>query len=329
MSTKTVTNDLPRRMESNAALERLRKANDEQKYEALQGLDEQFEKTKNALLDKYPKVNINSEKFKQTVEYLKEFAEEEKKYVASVVKTEKIYDDKLKDACLQKSSSYRINLAQKKLDEKKAEEVTQPVEMVVQIPEPTPTPEQTVVQTPEPTPTPEQTVVQTAEPTPTPEQTVVQTPEPTPTSEPVAQTTPTVVQTPEPTPTPVIAQPLTSSQSQKVSPSLTPRLVLPSSVDILPLQKPVTYVTVKYNTGFGNFLSICGTGPNMGWTTDKATRLRCVDTDTWVYETTTLFEKFEYKIILNNENGKIEEQHQVLHIITKGKPVVIYPNFGL
>lgn len=87
---------------------------------------------------------------------------------------------------------------------------------------------------------------------------------------------------------------------------------------------PITYITVKYNAGYGNSLSMCGTGPNMSWEADKALLLRCVGDDTWVYETSSSFEPFHFKILLN---GKVWEEGDD-HIVSKDKPVEIVPRFS-
>jgi hypothetical protein len=88
---------------------------------------------------------------------------------------------------------------------------------------------------------------------------------------------------------------------------------------------PITYITVKYNAGYGNFISICGTGPNMSWDPEKALLLRCVGKDTWVYETSDLFEPFHCKILLNN---KIWERGSD-HIIDRNNPMEFSPHFSV
>lgn len=65
--------------------------------------------------------------------------------------------------------------------------------------------------------------------------------------------------------------------------------------------RPITYITVKYDAGYGNSLWICGNGPKMSWDLEKAVPLRCVGRDTWVYETDQSFEVFQYKIVLNKK----------------------------
>ena len=105
--------------------------------------------------------------------------------------------------------------------------------------------------------------------------------------------------------------PLTLNSAQTTNPlTLTP-------------PRPITYITIKYDVGFGNFLSICGTGPNMSWDPEKAVRLRCVENDTWVYETHHTFEKFEYKILINNKIWE-EGSH---HDVDKYHPNQITPRF--
>ena len=95
---------------------------------------------------------------------------------------------------------------------------------------------------------------------------------------------------------------------------------VPFSVD----RHPITYITVKFDAGYGNFLSICGTGPNMSWDSTKALPLRCVGDDLWVFETTQTFEQFEYKILMNN---KTWEKGASNHSIQRDTPVQITPRF--
>ncbi len=87
---------------------------------------------------------------------------------------------------------------------------------------------------------------------------------------------------------------------------------------------PITYITIKYNAGYGNFLSICGSGPNMSWDSNKAIPLRCVREDTWVYETSTPFQSFDYKILLNNTTWEKLSYNRSLQ---KNNPCEITPYF--
>ena len=112
--------------------------------------------------------------------------------------------------------------------------------------------------------------------------------------------------------------------SRATTTTTTTTQVAPSSVDIQTSQHPITYITVKFDAGYGNFLSICGTGPNMSWDSTKALPLRCVGDDLWVFETTQTFEQFEYNILMNN---KTWEKGASNHSIQRDTPVQITPRF--
>ncbi len=96
-----------------------------------------------------------------------------------------------------------------------------------------------------------------------------------------------------------------------------------ASMHAAPSSRPMTYITIKCDTGLGNSLWICGNGPKMSWDAAKALPLRCVGTDTWVYETTEPFQAFSFKILLN---GKAWETGQD-HSIERNKPIEITPQF--
>ncbi len=93
-----------------------------------------------------------------------------------------------------------------------------------------------------------------------------------------------------------------------------------SQQEPLPL---VTYITVKYNAGYGNFLSICGTGPNMSWDPEKALLLRCIGKDLWVYETSSPFDPFQFKVLLNNKTWEKGPDHTA----DKNSPIEFSPRF--
>ncbi len=90
-------------------------------------------------------------------------------------------------------------------------------------------------------------------------------------------------------------------------------------------QHPITYITIKYNAGFGNSLSICGTGPQMSWDVQKALPLRCVGDDIWVYETNANFQEFNFKIVLNNKFWEKGSDH----LVRQDNPQQITPHFAL
>lgn len=104
-----------------------------------------------------------------------------------------------------------------------------------------------------------------------------------------------------------------------------PKFNIPASaqvhLDDLPPSPPVTQITVKYDAGYGNTLTLRGTGPGMdNWST--RIELRNIGGDTWVCELQTHFEKFKCKILLN-EKFETGPDHEV----ECGKKEEIVPKF--
>jgi hypothetical protein len=66
-----------------------------------------------------------------------------------------------------------------------------------------------------------------------------------------------------------------------------------------------TKLTIKYDCGFPNILTIRGSGlPHLSW--EKGIPLKNIKADEWVFETDAPFNKIEYKILINDkvyENG--------------------------
>jgi hypothetical protein len=98
---------------------------------------------------------------------------------------------------------------------------------------------------------------------------------------------------------------------------------VPSSMNTQTHSRPITYITIKYDPGYGNSLSICGSGPKMNWDPEKAVPLRCVGNDIWIYETSETFEEFNFKILLNNKTWEDGSDH----FIHRNNPVQITPHF--
>lgn len=60
-----------------------------------------------------------------------------------------------------------------------------------------------------------------------------------------------------------------------------------------------TKLSVKFDCGYPNKLTIRGEGGNLSW--DKGIPLKNIKPDEWVYETTTPFTKCHFKILVNDE----------------------------
>jgi hypothetical protein len=85
--------------------------------------------------------------------------------------------------------------------------------------------------------------------------------------------------------------------------------------------KRTTTVTIKYDVGFGNWLSIRGEGAHLQW--NKGVNLKNIRSDEWVWETEQPFEACEFKILINDKI--YETGHN--HFITSGSTVTYTPSF--
>ena len=72
---------------------------------------------------------------------------------------------------------------------------------------------------------------------------------------------------------------------------------------------PKTRVVIKYDVGFNNFLSLRGKGGGLTW--EKGTALKNVKYDEWVWETETSFTTCEFKVLINDCQYEIGENHPI------------------
>ena len=82
-----------------------------------------------------------------------------------------------------------------------------------------------------------------------------------------------------------------------------------------------TSLIVNIDVGFNNALFIRGTGPGMSW--DKGIPLKNVSSSKWVWDYTSEFSPFEFKILLNDEHYENGDNHQ----FSFGKVLNITPYF--
>lgn len=122
-----------------------------------------------------------------------------------------------------------------------------------------------------------------------------------------------------------------SGSASSSAPVLAPEAILPSTPDssssvlevetvshvALTTQPAATArIVVSYEGGEGDKLYIRGTGPNMSW--GPGIELR-KEGSQWIYESTELFETFEFKLALNDQVWEAGDNHTV----ESGKPVEI------
>jgi hypothetical protein len=86
-------------------------------------------------------------------------------------------------------------------------------------------------------------------------------------------------------------------------------------------QKNKTRVTVKYDVGFNNTLFLRGNGANLSW--DKGIPLKNIKEDEWIWETEIPFTNCEFKVLINDQNYEIGENHS----LQSGSTVIYKPQF--
>jgi hypothetical protein len=82
-----------------------------------------------------------------------------------------------------------------------------------------------------------------------------------------------------------------------------------------------TRVIVKYDVGFGNALFIRGKGINLNW--NKGILLRNTKKDEWVWETDAPFSACEFKVLLNDREFELGDNHP----LTQGSAIQYAPKF--
>lgn len=70
---------------------------------------------------------------------------------------------------------------------------------------------------------------------------------------------------------------------------------------------PTTRIIVKYDVGFNNSIYLRGDGADLSW--EKGVMLKNVRFDEWVWETNTPFSKCEFKVLINDRQYELGENH--------------------
>lgn len=70
---------------------------------------------------------------------------------------------------------------------------------------------------------------------------------------------------------------------------------------------PKTRITIKYDVGFGNSLSLRGKGANLNW--ERGVSLKNVKPDEWVWETEASFTTCEFKVLINDRHYETGNNH--------------------
>ena len=72
-------------------------------------------------------------------------------------------------------------------------------------------------------------------------------------------------------------------------------------------RKGSTRVVIKYDVGFGNAVYIRGKGANLNW--ERGVMLHNVKADEWIWETDIPFTACEFKVLINDKEYEIGENH--------------------
>ncbi|MBA3603571.1 MAG: hypothetical protein H0W50_08020 [Parachlamydiaceae bacterium] len=84
---------------------------------------------------------------------------------------------------------------------------------------------------------------------------------------------------------------------------------------------PKTRITIHFDVGFPNALYLRGEGAELSW--QKGLLLKNVKSDEWIWETTKPFTTCQFKILINDYEFEIGENH----LLTCGASVHYTPKF--
>lgn len=80
-------------------------------------------------------------------------------------------------------------------------------------------------------------------------------------------------------------------------------------------------IIIKFDVGFSNILYLRGKGANLNW--DQGIPLKNIKADEWIWETETPFTNCEFKVLINDKQYEIGENH----LLKPGATVSYTPNF--
>lgn len=72
---------------------------------------------------------------------------------------------------------------------------------------------------------------------------------------------------------------------------------------------PITRIIVKYDVGFNNAIYLRGEGANLNW--NHGVILKNIKADEWCWETDLLFNKCEFKVLINDRQYELGENHKL------------------
>jgi hypothetical protein len=94
-----------------------------------------------------------------------------------------------------------------------------------------------------------------------------------------------------------------SAQSLVKTPSSSLVAQANSAKNSHPTTTKKTKITVKYDSGFSNYLTIRGEGAHLTW--EKGQLLKNIKNDEWVWETEATFQKCQFKVLINDRQYEL------------------------
>lgn len=82
-----------------------------------------------------------------------------------------------------------------------------------------------------------------------------------------------------------------------------------------------TRITIKYDIGYSNQLTIRGKGANLNW--ERGQPLKNVQADEWIWETDAPFSQCEFKVLINDREYEKGENH----LVNQGASFTYTPQF--
>ncbi|MBA3237834.1 MAG: hypothetical protein H0T62_05715 [Parachlamydiaceae bacterium] len=86
---------------------------------------------------------------------------------------------------------------------------------------------------------------------------------------------------------------------------------------------PKTRITIRYDVGFSNALYLRGSGAHLSW--EKGVLLKNLGADLWFWETSLPFTSCEFKVLMNDKEYEIGNNH----ILSCGATVQYTPMFSI
>ena len=104
-------------------------------------------------------------------------------------------------------------------------------------------------------------------------------------------------------------------------PAPPPTYFHPSTAKLQKNEEKETSISIFMDVGFFNALFLRGTGPGMSW--EKGVPLVNVNANHWEWKSSTPFDEFEFKIVLNDTQFEGGENHRIQF----GESLKHTPNF--